>query len=101
MRCVVLWPHAVQVSNTLLITDIVYGKGPGVNTYGMPKGLALKMNKDEEVQYLCTPPPSHPRTHTHAPSHISGPPYLSRAHTHTRTHTRTPPPYQGGTKAVQ
>ena len=38
-----------QVSNTLLITDIVYGKGPGINTYGMPKGLALKMNKDEEA----------------------------------------------------
>lgn len=38
-----------QVSNTLLLQDIVYKSGPGINTYGMPKGLALKMNKDEEV----------------------------------------------------
>ena len=50
-----------QVSNTLLITDIVYGKGPGINTYGMPKGLALKMNKDEEAarkpcSEMCTCP---------------------------------------------
>jgi len=38
-----------QVSNTLLITEIVYTSGAGINTYGMPKGLALKMNKDEEA----------------------------------------------------
>lgn len=44
-----LSPTDAKVSNTLLLQDIVYKSGPGINTYGMPKGLALKMNKDEEV----------------------------------------------------
>ena len=43
---------SLQVSNTLLITDIKYKSGPGINTFGMPKGLALKMNKDEEVKQI-------------------------------------------------